>query len=286
VRGPDGQINVKGGRPSQSGMTVNSSNVTDPVTGDYAINLPVEAIESLQVITNPYAAEYGNFTAGVTSVETRQGAEKWQFEAQNFFPRFRRRGGRSAGIEAFTPRFAFGGPLVRDKVSFFQSFEYRYVRTPVESLPAMKRDTGLESFDSFTRVDWEIDPKDHLSTTFSLFPEKLSYVGLNTFNPQPVTSDFRQRGFFLGVNERKIINGSSFLESAFSVKQFDADGVQVAGTPVLQRLVTEGNELSTPRSVNWNVEVDREWLKNLFVRVGYSEREGRRASTDPTEETK
>ena len=427
------------------------------MTGEYAINLPVEAVESLQVITNPYAAEYGNFTAGVTAVETRTDADKWQFQIQNFFPRQRRRGGHSAGIEAFTPRLAFGGPLVQDKLSFFQSFEYRFVRTPVESLPPLKRDTGLESFDSVTRVDWDIDSKNHLSTTFSLFPEKLSYAGLNTFNPQEVTPDFRQRGFFWAVNERRVINGSALLESTFSIKQFDADvypssgigvmnfapdrnsdsfynrqerrsrryealevynftppnfigshamkvgvgfshdtfngenasdtvrilradgtrsqqidfvgagrlrrnktevssffedkwalnkrltleygvrydrdtvardnnlaprigfafapfadgrtvvrggiglfydsvnlgvatfdqlqerrltsyaadGVQVVGTPVLQRL-TLGGELRTPRSVNWNVELDREWLKNLFVRVGYARREGRR----------
>ena len=233
VRGPDGQINVKGGRPSESGMTVNSSNVTDPVTGDYAINLPIEAVGSMQIITNPYAAEYGNFTAGVTAVETRTGADKWQFEMQNFFPRLRRRGGHSAGIEAITPRLAFGGPLVRDKVSFFQSFEYRFVRTPIENLPPLKRDTGLESFDSFTRVDWDIDSTNHLSTTFSLFPEKLGYVGLNTFNPQEVTPDFRQRGFFWALNERRIINGSSLLESTFSIKQFDADVYPSSGLGVM-----------------------------------------------------
>ncbi|MGA9996573.1 MAG: TonB-dependent receptor [Pyrinomonadaceae bacterium] len=458
VRGPDGQIDVKGGRPNESGMTVNSSNVTDPVTGDYAINLPIEAIGSMQVLTNPYAPEYGHFTAGVTEVETRAGVDQWQFQMQNFFPRLRRRGGRSAGIEAFMPRLAFGGPLVKDKVSFFQSFEYRFVRTPVESLPPMQRDTGLESFDSITRVDWEIDSKNHLSTTFSLFPEKLSFVGLNTFNPQAVTPDFRQRGFFWAVNERMITGGSSFLESTFSIKQFDADvypssgpgimnfapdinsgsfynqqhrrsrryearevynftppnfwgshamkvgfglshdtfrgenisdtvrilradgtrsqqidfvgagrlrrnksevssffedkwslgrrltlgygvrydrdsiasennfaprvgfafapfadnrtvirggiglfydsinlnvatfdqlqerllthfaadGVQVVGAPVLQRLMPEDRELRTPRSVNWNIEVDREWIRNLFVRIGYSQREARR----------
>jgi hypothetical protein len=32
VRGPDGLLNVKGARASQSGLTVNSTNVTDPVT--------------------------------------------------------------------------------------------------------------------------------------------------------------------------------------------------------------------------------------------------------------
>jgi hypothetical protein len=45
VRGPDGQINMNGARASQSAMTVNSANVTDPVTGDFAINLPLEAIK-------------------------------------------------------------------------------------------------------------------------------------------------------------------------------------------------------------------------------------------------
>src|ERR1700730_9163318 len=49
VRGPDGLINVKGARASQSGLTVNSANVTDPVTGEFAINLPIEAIESVAV---------------------------------------------------------------------------------------------------------------------------------------------------------------------------------------------------------------------------------------------
>ncbi len=33
--------------------------------------------------------------------------------------------------------------------------------------------------------------------------------------------------------------------------------------------------LHTPRSVNINVEVDREWIKNLFVRVGFQQRDTR-----------
>ncbi len=40
VRGPDGRVNLKGSRNTQSGALVNSANVTDPVTGGQAINLP------------------------------------------------------------------------------------------------------------------------------------------------------------------------------------------------------------------------------------------------------
>jgi outer membrane receptor for ferrienterochelin and colicin len=230
VRGPDGMLNLKGARSSQSGMIVNSANVTDPVTGESAINLPIEAVQSVEVLTNPYSAEYGQFTGAVTSVQTRSGADKFQANATSFFPRPRRRGGSFVGIGAFTPRVTFSGPLMKDKLKFFQSFEYRYVRTPVENLPPLRRDTDLESFDSLSQLDWDIDDKNHLTTTLSLFPEKLRYVGLNTFNHQEVTPNFKQRGFLLAINERRIVNNKSVLESSFSIKQFDADVFPSSGS--------------------------------------------------------
>ncbi|MDX6530929.1 MAG: hypothetical protein QOH41_3219 [Blastocatellia bacterium] len=230
VRGPDGMLNLKGARSSQSGMIVNSSSVTDPVTGESSINLPIEAVQSVEVLTNPYSAEYGQFTGAVTSVQTRSGSNKFHANATSFFPRPRRRGGSFVGIEAFTPRVTFSGPLMKDKLKFFQSFEYRYVRTPVDNLPPLSRDTDLESFDSVSQLDWDIDDKNHLTTTFSLFPEKLRYVGLNTFNHQEVTPNFKQRGFLLAVNERRIVNSKSVLESSFSLKQFDADVFPSSGT--------------------------------------------------------
>jgi outer membrane receptor protein involved in Fe transport len=57
-------------------MIVNSANASDPVTGESAINLPIEAVQSVEVLTNPYAAEYGEFTSGVTSVQTRSGSDR------------------------------------------------------------------------------------------------------------------------------------------------------------------------------------------------------------------
>lgn len=75
------------------------------------------------------------------------------------------------------------GPLVKDKIAFTQSFEYRFVRTPVQSLPAMKRDSKLESFDSFSQWDWKINDKQTATASVAVFPEKLDYLGLNTFTP-------------------------------------------------------------------------------------------------------
>ena len=230
VRGPDGLLNLKGARASQSGFLVNSANVTDPVTGESAINLPLEAVQSVEVVANPYAAEYGQFTGAVTTVQTKSGSDKFNVDAESFFPRIRRRGGAFVGIAAFTPRVTFSGPVIKDKLKFMQSFEYRFVRTPVENLPPLKRDTGLESFDSVSQLDWDINDRNHVSTTFSLFPQKLRFVNLNTFNPQEVTPNFKQRGFLWAINERAVLNSKSVLESSFSIKQFDADVFPSSGT--------------------------------------------------------
>ena len=62
VRGPDGRINLKGTRATQSGMRVDSANVTDPATGSPAIEVPIDVVSSVQVISNPYDPEYGQLT--------------------------------------------------------------------------------------------------------------------------------------------------------------------------------------------------------------------------------
>lgn len=233
VRGPDGLLNVKGSRASQSGLMVSSANVTDPVTGEFALNLPIEAVQSVQVLTNPYAAEYGKFTGAVTAIETRAGSDRWDVQLHNFLPRARRRGGKIVGIESATPRLTVSGPVVKERLSLLQSFEYKFTRSEVESLPPFESDTELESFDSFTRLDWNISASGHLTSSFSSFPEKLRFVGLNTFNPQPVTPNFRQRGFFWAANERQVISQTSLLESFFSIKEFDADVFPSTAGPVM-----------------------------------------------------
>src|SRR4029434_6353035 len=151
VRGPDGLLNLKGARSNQSGFTVNSANCHDTVTGESSVTLPLEAVQSVEVVTNPYAPEYGQFTGAVTSVQTKAGSEKFNFNVQSFFPRLRRRDNHYVGIGAFTPRVTLTGPIIKNKLKFMQSFEYRFVRTLIENLPQLKRDTDLESFDSVSQ---------------------------------------------------------------------------------------------------------------------------------------
>jgi len=226
VRGPDGNLNIKGTRPSQSGILVSSLNVTDPVTGAPAIELPLEAVDTVQVHSNPYSSEFGKFTGAVTTIETRSGSNDLRYLFIGVLPRPRWRDGKLYGIGAATPRIAVGGPIKKDKLFFFQSVEYRFVRTNVPSLEALEehqRDIKRESFDSFSRLDYVVNKNNRLTASFSIFPQKFDYFNLNTFNPSDTTANFHQRGWFVALNEQASFNSGALLQSSFSVKQFDGD---------------------------------------------------------------
>ena len=242
VRGPDGRINMKGASSTQGGWLVNSANVTDPATGAEAMNLPIDVVSSVQVISNPYAPEYGKFTGAVSSVETKTGSlDKYHFSIQNLFPRLRDRDGAILGLESVTPRMTVTGPLIRNRVAITESLEYRFVRTPVQSLPPTKRDMKVETFDSFTQVDLSLSDRHSATAALSIFPEKLAYLGLNTFTPQESTPDLHQRGYQASLQDRYVFGTDSLLSSQFNYQKTDADVLPNSTAPYRLLLdTTEG----------------------------------------------
>ena len=241
VRGPDGRVNLKGTRNTQSGALVNSANVTDPVTGSPALNLPIDVVASVQIISNPYDPQYGKFTGAVSTVSTKTSDyEKFHFSIQNLVPRLRDRDGSIMGIGAMTPRTTITGPLLKDRIAITQSFEYRYVRTPVNSLPPSERDSKLESFDSYTQLDFVLSSKQTAAVSVAVYPQKLDYLGLSTFAPQPSTPDFHQRGEQINAQDHCVIGQAGLLNSQLSYKRFDADVTAQSDDPY--RLLLETTE--------------------------------------------
>src|ERR1700688_4208552 len=224
VRGPDGRINMKGAQATQAGWLVNSANVTDPATGGQAISLPIDVVSSVQVISNPYDPEYGKFTGASSSVETRtSNFDKFHFSIQNLAPRARDRDGSIVGIGGFTPRTTITGPLIKNRLAFTQSLEYRFIRTPVESLPPLQRDTTLESFDSFSQFDLKVSAKQTATFSVAVFPQRLEYLGLNTFTPQPATPTLHQRGYQASIQDHYVTESGGLLTSQLAFERFNAD---------------------------------------------------------------
>src|SRR5262245_23911521 len=208
VRAPDGQISVGGSRSSQMAIMLSNTLGTDPITGEDALQLPLDAVEDVQVHRAAFAPEFGRSTGAVTTVQMRQGGDAWNFAVNDLEPRARFRDGTLRGIESWTPRFSVGGPIVKGTLNMFEALEYGYTQTPVFSLPPLERDTKDEGLESYTRFDWKATPIDHLSASLVVSPRKTTYAGLNTFNPQPVTPDFERRDYFVTITHQRVVGRS------------------------------------------------------------------------------
>ena len=221
IRDRNGLDHIKGTRAGQSAYTINGADITDPLTGNLAFDIPLEAVAGVQVEENPYSAESGRLTGGATSLETRGGSNNFKFTLARFFPTFRNV--ISGPVDSFRPRLTFSGALVHDRLYFLQSFEYRFSRIRVPSLEASRDDSTSEAFNSFTQFDLTVNSKNRIKFVAAFFPQKVRFAGLNTFNPQETTPNTKQRGNLFSVSEQAIFSDASFLASVLSYKTFDVD---------------------------------------------------------------
>jgi hypothetical protein len=241
LRGPDGLIRIKGGNANQATALINNASIGDPFTGQPALRLPTAAVESLRVLSNPFSSEFGGFSSGVIEVTTRGGGDEWKFLFEDPIPRFRWIDYHIHGIESLTPHLAFSGPLIKGKLYVFQSLYYGYDTVRVPSLPNPNNVRVDQRVNTQTQLDWDINASHRLTTILTLAPENTSYANIDTFNPQPVTNDYRQRGFFLSVSDRWILSGGGFVQSLFSVKQLDSHLFPADSQPGVMTLFPEHN---------------------------------------------
>jgi hypothetical protein len=217
VRGPDGRLRVKGGAPTTGALQVSSASLNDPSTGDFDLELPSGAVESVEVLSNPFAAEYGRFSTSVTQVRTKRGSNEWLFKPGNLMPNF----GRGI-IDRFEPRLTWSGPITRDRLLLGQYFQYRYARTPVKSLPG-EPELGLTSFDSYTRLDAVLSSRHALTGGVIYFPRRITNATLSTFRPPEATPKFTQEGFSSGIVDRLILSDRMVLETTVAGRLFEVD---------------------------------------------------------------
>jgi len=229
VRGPDGRLRVKGGAPTTGALQMSSASLNDPSTGDFDLELPSGAVESVEVLANPFAAEYGRFSTSVTQIRTKRGTNEWTIRPGNLMPGF----GQGAGIfDRFEPRLSISGPLKRDRLLLGEYIQYRFARTPVRSLPG-EPSLGLDSFDSFTRLDTVLSPRHALTAGVIYFPRKITNATMFTFRPPDTTPRFSQEGFTAGFADRLVLSDRMVLESTVAGRNFEVDEKVAGGAPMV-----------------------------------------------------
>src|SRR3984893_18314549 len=259
VRSADGQIIIDGGGEAKSAFLVNGTDVTEPATGRFGITVPVDSVESVDVLKTPFLAEYGRFTAGVVSVETRRGPEKWHFELNDPFPEFRIRSGHLTGLRDASPRLNFGGPVLRNRLYLAEGFEYRVDKVPVRTLYFPHNESRTDSVNSFTQLDYVISAKHFVTGTVQVAPQSTDFANLSYFSPQPVTPSFRASEKLITLTDHFAL-GATLLSNTLSIQGFRATvGAQGDASMVL----TPTRDLGNYFHRETRRETRAEWLENI-----------------------
>jgi hypothetical protein len=254
-----GGVAIKGARASQAGMQIGASTLAEPGTGLVHFALPDDAIDSVAVLPNPYAVEYGRFSSGLVVIQTRRAGDQWKVRLNNLDPTFRTRRHRELytikGIASFGPRLEIGGPLVKDRLFVEQTAQYRYSANDVPSRPENELQT-TQWFSSFTRADANLSPRHSVVAMGGLSPRLSKMAALGTFVPPDSTVDLRERVNHGVVTERALWSDTLVGESTVQMHDYHVE-VSPLGPAAMQLFpdTRAGNfyneQRRTPTTVQW-----------------------------------
>ena len=222
IRKPDGGLEISGSPEHHSSLIVNSADVTDPATGQFGLTVPIDSVQSVTVYQTPFLAEYGRFTAGLVSVETRRGGDKWKWEINDPFPDFAIRSYHLRGLRDATPRLNAEGPIVRNKLFFSEGLEYEVRKVQVHTLPFPYDQKKNEGVNSFSQLDWIKSEKQLVTATIHIAPQRIDYANLDYFNPEPTTPDASTHNYTATIGDKWSLCGG-LLDNTLSATRFSAN---------------------------------------------------------------
>jgi Carboxypeptidase regulatory-like domain len=223
VRTPNGRINIKGASENQGLLLVDSAEMVDPVTGSFSIEIPIDAVQSLQVYKSAYLAQYGRFSGGLTTVDTKAPSDQFKYELNDFVPTVRVKSGHIVGIADDEPRLYLTGPLIRNKLNFSEAVEYEIVKQPVRGLAWPNNEIKTQGLNSFTTFQYIISPHSLMNTHVDVFPLRRQFANINSLLPQPASSDYGQNGFSAGTNYRYLTDSGAIVTTLFQFTKFDSN---------------------------------------------------------------
>jgi hypothetical protein len=222
IRGPGGAITINGGRSTQTRVLIDDATIIDPTTGGADIDLPSEAVQSVEVLPNPVDGEFGRLSAGIIRFQTRRGPDRWHFTASDFIPEPRFRNGLNIqGIRTFFPRLFAGGPILKDRLFIAQSLVVEHSLFRVDGLEDIKDTTASNRIGSFTRIDAPLSARHLATVSFGAFPRHLDNLFIGHFLPPASAPDLRQTSYLLAASERATLASATVLESAISLRDAD-----------------------------------------------------------------
>ena len=136
---------INGQRAASTNVLLDGADNNDQFTAVVGQDVPLDAVQEFSVLTSNFSAEFGRAGGGIVNVATKSGTNDFHGTIYEF-NRLSRLASKDYGLNALYPQtgetetkkgvftrnqfgYSIGGPIVKDKLLFFNSIEWLRVRS-------------------------------------------------------------------------------------------------------------------------------------------------------------
>jgi hypothetical protein len=213
-----GQVHVAGGETWMTLDTLDGFDIRSPVYGTLDMRVSTDAVRSIDTETTRYPVEYGRATGGVIAFTTGTGDNKFRYDATNFVPSFRNQNG--IRFDTLEPRFTFSGPIVRDKLWFFDGVETEYDDIYIPELPANADTDHLIRGGNLLKLQANLGSRNSLTTALLFNDFHSPYDGISALTPQQSTDNHDIVAWLPYVRDQQSFRNGIVLDSGFGVMRY------------------------------------------------------------------
>jgi len=216
-----GNVFTHGADNTDNVFLVDGVDTTDNATGTFGMNFSYEAIQEVEMKTGAFEAEYGRATGAISNVVTKSGGNEFHGAIPIYYTNLDMKRHQEADRGAveeedqyeIEPGASLGGPILRDKLWFFASYN-NFTR----------RITGINTFDEeikrsetfeewMGKVTWQVNPDNKVVGQYASDPASIdSRDSLSTTTQASAYGVQEQGGDLYKLQWTSIFTPNLFLE--------------------------------------------------------------------------
>jgi hypothetical protein len=193
-------LHYAGARVSETEVLLDGFEIGDPTNGQLTTRVNVDAVQSAVVESGDTDAAYAHAGAGVLSLTTITGDDRWRFGTTDFIPAPIVQQGLHLG--SWYPRFTLSGPIEKKKAWFSEALSLWRVFGVVSGISSGPDFSTAWFGDSLTRIQVNLTPGNVLSANFLYNQSYQSDVGLAALTPYSATTRVPARRWFTSVRDQ------------------------------------------------------------------------------------
>jgi hypothetical protein len=228
-----GNSSVFGGTSSDNNYLVDGLSTTDPVTQTFGTNFNYDAIQEVSFQTGGYEAEFGQATGGIINLVTKSGGNDFsgsvdiRYRDQSFGENGDHfdRDEQDSSFEDYS--MTLGGPILRDKLWFFVSYEYVNTKRQDVDAPFVREYDGQNYI---AKVSWQIADSHRAVFRYSGDPAEIPGANSSQFVTEDASYTQEQGGGIWGVELNSVLSESLLLNIKAGINRGNLDGGPTNGT--------------------------------------------------------